>query len=124
MDPVATLTAAPRRCVARVEWQHLRVELEAKPLEIEGSVQSPQLPVEEVCHLVARSIRQIVDSEIRRCGELFRHFLLVLRNVEEHAVGSGPCPHQTEIGHQIHTTVSMTALTAAMSVVGRSDYPR
>jgi hypothetical protein len=28
--------------------------------------------------------------------------LLVLRDVEENAVGSSPCPHQTEIGHQIH----------------------
>ena len=67
------LTAAPRGRVACVEWQHIRVELDEIPLEIEGSVQPPQLPVEEVCHLVARSIHQTVDSEICRRGKLYRH---------------------------------------------------
>jgi hypothetical protein len=102
VDPVATLTATPWRYVARVEWQHLCVELDEIPLKIEGSIQPPQLPVEEVSHLVARSIRQIIDSEIFRRGKLSRHLVLVMRDVKEHAVGRGPSPHHTKEGGQTH----------------------
>ena len=49
--------------------------------EMKGSVQPPQLPMAEVCHVVARSIRQIIDTEMRMHGELFHHLLLVLRDV-------------------------------------------